>query len=146
MLASLIASVVSGQTEAVVNRTRRALVAYILAALAVTCGLGFLLAALYIWLAARYGSIEAALGMGVAFMIVAGLIVVGHRVAATVRARRAAERRKADLSAVGVATAVALLPALLRSKAGLGVLLGPAVALAIYAIYRENSKPVDPED
>ena len=146
MLASLIASIASGQTAAAVIRARRAAVAYAMAGLAMLCGAGFLLFALYIWAAHRYGPLEAALGMGGSFIVLAGIILVVHRIASAARARREAERRKSDLTAVGVAAALAFLPGLLRSKAGLGALLAPAVALAAYAIYRENSLRDDPDE
>jgi len=147
MLASLLASLASGQTVAAIGRARSAAVAYVLAALAGLCGAGFLLGAFYIWLAGRYGSIEAALGIGGGFIVLAGIILIVHRLAAGRRARRQAAQRKADLTAAGVATALALLPGLLRSKAGIGALVAPAIALVAYAIYRENSGPdSDPHD
>jgi undecaprenyl pyrophosphate phosphatase UppP len=145
MLARLLASFASGETVVAVRRLRRALVAYAVAAMAALCGAGFFIGAFYIWLAERYGAIEAALWIGGGFVAIAGLVLVVHRSMVGLRARRAADRRKADLTAVGVAAALAVLPGLLRSKAGFGVLLAPVIALAAYAIYRENSKP-DPTD
>jgi undecaprenyl pyrophosphate phosphatase UppP len=145
MLARLLASFASGETVVAVRRLRRALVAYALAAMAALCGAGFFIGAFYIWLAERYGAIAAALWIGGGFVAIAVLVLVVHRSMVGRRARRAADRRKADLTAVGVAAALAVLPGLLRSKAGFGVLLAPVIALAAYAIYRENSKP-DPTD
>jgi predicted PurR-regulated permease PerM len=49
------------------------------------------------------------------------------------------------MKAIGITAALAVLPALLKGRGGLGVILGPVVALAAYAIYRENVKP-GPED
>jgi hypothetical protein len=45
------------------------------------------------------------------------------------------------MTAMGVTAALALLPALARSKGGLGAVAAPALALVAYAIYRENVKP-----
>jgi hypothetical protein len=50
------------------------------------------------------------------------------------------------MTALGVTAALAALPVLLRSKGGLGAVLGPAAALVAYAIYRENVKPGDEDD
>jgi hypothetical protein len=50
------------------------------------------------------------------------------------------------MTALGVTAALAALPVLLRSKGGLGAILGPAAALVAYAIYRENVKPGDGDD
>ena len=146
MLASLIAGLASGETAMAVRRARRAAIAYLVAGMAGLCGVSFLIGALYIWLSERYGSLETAIGFGIGFLVLAGLILIVHRLSAGVRAKRAADRRKADLTAMGVAAALAALPTLLRSRAGLGALLTPALAVVAYAIYRENSgsKP-DPD-
>ena len=81
------------------------------------------------------------MGFSVGFIVLALLILLVHRLTAGSRASRAAERRKSDLTAMGVAAALAALPGLMRSRAGLGTLLAPALAVVAYAIYRENSRP-----
>lgn len=118
---------------------------YGLAGVFALCGVGFLVAAAYIWLAARYGPLATSLGFGICFLMIAGLILAIHKLTTGMRARRRAKRRKADLTAVGVTAALALLPALAKSKGGLGTLLAPAIALAAYAIYRENVKSKNPD-
>ena len=145
LLASLLSGFASGETVAAIRRARTAAIVYALAALAAFCGLGFLVGAAYIWAAARYGSFAAALGFGVGFLVIAGLVLLIHRLMSGARARRAARRRNADMKALGITAAIAVLPTLLKGKGGLGVILGPAVALAAYAIYRENVKPDDPD-
>ncbi|KQZ80861.1 hypothetical protein ASD64_11240 [Mesorhizobium sp. Root157] len=144
-IASLIAGFASGETAAALRRARGAALAYALAGLAALCGIGFLVGAGYIWAAARYGSLEAALGFGIGFLMLAGLILLIFRFKAESRAVRRVRRRKADMTAVGVTAALAALPVLLRGKSGLGAVLGPAAALAAYAIYRENVKRDDGE-
>jgi undecaprenyl pyrophosphate phosphatase UppP len=146
MLASLIASLASGETVVAIRRARRAAIVYLLAGTAGIIGVGFLIGALYIWLAELYGRLETALGFGVGFIVLALLIVLVHRLTAGSRAKRAAERRRSDLTAMGVAAALAALPGLMRSRVGLGTLLAPALAVVAYAIYRENSKPKPDRD
>jgi Na+-transporting methylmalonyl-CoA/oxaloacetate decarboxylase gamma subunit len=138
MLASLIASFASGETALAVRRAKRAAIAYLLAGVAALCGIGFLIGAVYIWASERYGAIEAALGIGVIFLLLSGLVLIVHTTTARVQARRAKERRASDLTTVAVASALAILPTLLRGKAGLGTVIAPFVALTAYAIYREN--------
>jgi predicted lysophospholipase L1 biosynthesis ABC-type transport system permease subunit len=87
----------------------------------------------------------ACLGFAAGFLVLAGLILLIHQLAAGTRARRRARRRNADLKALGITAALAVLPALLKGKGGKGLILGPMIALAAYAIYRENVKP-DPDD
>lgn len=118
---------------------------YGLAGILALCGVGFLTGAAYIWLAGRYGPLATSLGFGIGFLLVAGLILAVHKLMTGIRARRRARRRKADMTAVGVTAALVLLPALARSKGGLAAVLAPAIALAAYAIYRENAKP-EPRD
>ena len=145
LLASLLSGFASGETVAAIRRARTAAIVYALAALAAFCGLGFLVGAAYSWAAARYGSFAAALGFGIGFLVIAGIVLLVHRLMSGARARRAARRRNADMKALGITAAIAVLPTLLKGKGGLGVILGPAVALAAYAIYRENVKPDDPD-
>jgi hypothetical protein len=146
MLASLIASFASGETALAVRRARRAAIAYLLAGVAGICGIGFLIGALYIWASQRYGAIEAAIGIGAAFLVVSGIILVVHIATARIHARRAKDRRASDLTTVAVASALAVMPTLLRGRAGLATVIAPAVALTAYAIYRENrGKPQKPD-
>jgi hypothetical protein len=143
MLASLIASLASGETVLAIRRARRAAIAYLLAGAFALCGVGFLIGAFYIWAAGRYGAVHASLWFGGGFIVLSLLILLIHRLTAGRRARRQADRRKADMTAVGVAAALAVLPGLLRSRAGLGALMAPAIGLVAYAIYRENRGPND---
>lgn len=146
-LASLLAGLASGETAAALKRAKLAAIVYLLAGAAALVGAAFLVGALYIWTALRYGSIEAAAGFGVGFLVVAVLILLVFRVSAGSRAKQRERRRKADMTAVGLTAALALLPALARGKGGLGLILGPAAAMLAYAIYRENVKsgPDDPD-
>jgi hypothetical protein len=146
MLASLIASFASGETVLAVRRARRAAIAYLMAGVAAICGIGFLIGAVYIWASQRYGAIEAAFGIGIIFLLVSGLILVVHTMTSRVQARRAKDKRASDMTTVAVASALAVLPTLLRGKAGLGTVIAPVVALTAYAIYRENRarKPKKP--
>ena len=147
MLASLLASLASGETLQAVRRARRAAIAYLLAGVAGLLGIGFLIGALYIFLSDRYGRLETAIGFGFGFIVLALLILLIHILMAKSRAKRAADRRKSDLTAMGIAAAIAALPTLARSRVGLGALLAPALAVVAYTIYRENSRPgADPDE
>ena len=138
-LASLIAGLASGETLAAVKRAKTAAIVYLAAAAAVCIGAGFLLAAAFIWTERRYGPIEAALGFGAGFVVLAGLILLVYRVTAGSRARRQARRRRSDLTALGATVALGLLPALARAKPGPGLVLWPLATLVAYAIYKENT-------
>ncbi|RVD60780.1 phage holin family protein [Mesorhizobium sp. M2D.F.Ca.ET.185.01.1.1] len=149
-LVSLISALVSGEAMAALQRARMTAILYGLAAIFALCGVGFLLGAAYIWVAARYGPLATSLGFGIGFLVIAGLIVVIHKLTTSMRSRRRARRRQVDMTALGITAALALLPALAKSKGGLGAVVAPALAVVAYAIYRENAKPnppkPDPED
>ena len=141
MLASLIAGFASGETVLALQRAKRAVIVYLFAAITAACGAGFLLGALFIWLAGRYGTLETALAFGGTFILITILILLVHIVGERSRSRLVASKRHSDLKAIGVATAVAALPALLRAKPGVRVLLAPVVAFAAYSLYRRSRAP-----
>jgi len=144
-LVSLISALASGEAMAALQRARMTAILYGLAAIFALCGVGFLIGAAYIWLAASYGPLATSLGFGIGFLVVAGLILVAHKLTTRMRSRRRARRRQADMTAVGITAALALLPALAKSKGGLGGIVAPALAVVAYAIYRENAKPRPPK-
>jgi hypothetical protein len=145
MLASLLAAFASGETFQVVRRLRWAVIAYALAGIALFVAFGFLVGAGYVAASNRYGTIDAALGFAGGFFLLAVIILVVHRIASGMRARSIARQRSKELTTIGAAAALAVLPTLLRGKGGLATLLAPALAVAAYAIYRENRKPDPPE-
>jgi len=140
MIASLIASFASGETMHLLRRARRAAIAFVLAGAAILCALGFFIGAGYIWTARRLGSLEATLAFGVGFLVLAGIVLLIHKLMGDGgRRQREIRRRNKELTAVAAASALAVLPTLLRSRVGVGVLLMPAAALLAHAIYRENA-------
>ncbi len=145
MLASLIAAFASGETIVALRRARNATIAYGLAAMCGAVGMIFLLVAAYIAAAQRYGAVHAALFAGGIFIVLALLIVLIHKLSAGTRARRQARRRNSDMTKIAIAASVAVLPTLLAGRAGKAALLAPAIAALGYLIYRENTKPGDPD-
>ncbi len=149
MLASLLGSMASGEISDRVGRLKRAVIIYIVAALAVGCGCGFLLAAGYIAAERHYGAIPAALGFGGGFILLAILLVAVYMgIEAARRARRRRKERAAEMSGMIGAAALALLPSLLRFRPSLFGLIVPLGAVAAYEIYKENAgggsrKPMD---
>jgi hypothetical protein len=141
MLGSLIAGLATGETQAILQRTRRALISYALAGLLALFGIVWLLVAGTIWAARRYGAIEATLAIGGIFLILALLVFVVHKITSRARAKAAARRRNRDLAKAAIAAGIGVAPTLLRGRVGIVTLLAPAIAALAYAVYRENSKP-----
>jgi len=147
MLAALIQSIVSGETTRAAKRVRRAMIDYVIAGICMGIGLGFLIAAAYIFVAERYGALYTAIGFGLGFIALAGVALIVHRIISGIQAkRRAEEARAAQVQAIAGAAAFAILPALLKGRGGLLSLLAPVAAMVAYAIFKENSDRAGDED
>ena len=147
MLAALIQSIVSGETSRAAKRVRRAMIDYMIAGICLAIGIGFLIAAAYIFVAERYGPLYTAVGFGLGFIALAGVALIVHRILSGIQAkRRAEEARAAQLQALAGATAFAILPTLLKGRGELLSLLMPVAAMAAYAIFKENSEGARDED
>lgn len=106
-------------------------------------GVIFLILAGYIFAAQKLGPLAAALWFGGVLVGIAIVVYLVYRVTARLREKREARRRKAELSSMAIATALALLPALpaLATRKGvIGALVTPLVAAVGYQIYKENSR------
>ena len=145
MLATLVASVVSGEAADAVTRARRAAVVFLVAGILGACGVGFLISAGYIALSREVGSLAAALWFSGGFLLAALIILLIHRIGAGMRARKAARRRSSEMKAVASAAAFAALPTLLAGRGKVALLVLPALAALAYGIWRENA-PRDPRD
>ncbi len=117
------------------GRLKRAAVTYMIAAVLAFMGLVFLLIAAWIYLARRVGPMEASFWFAGAFLVMAVLIVIVHRLAEAARERSARRQRTRDLAAVGASTAVAAVPLLSRGKSGLGAIAVGVAILGGYAAY-----------
>lgn len=140
MLATLIQSLAIGEAAGTAKRVRRALIDYAIAGIFLAIGIGFLIGAAYIWVANQFTPLKAALWFGGGFVTLAIIAIVIHRILSGMQARRrAAEARAMQLKTVMGAAAIAILPTLLKGRGGLMGALGPLVAMAAYAIYKENA-------
>lgn len=137
MLASLIASMASGEIMDAMRRAKSAAVAYLLAGLAGLVGVCFLFAAAFSWIASIYGTVYTALGFGGAFILVAVIIVIAHRLSERSQKRLAQQRRAHDMKAMAQTAAMIVVPALI-ARGGVGGVAAPLLALLGYGIYREN--------
>lgn len=143
MLGSLIATILSGEAAEVARRARAAAVAYAVAAMLCLVGVGFLVGAGFVAAARRFGTIEAALAFGFAFLVIGFGIVAVHAMTEKRRRKAAAGRRYADVATIAGVAAVTLLPTLLRGRSAVGGIAAAALGILAYGIYRENTRPKD---
>jgi uncharacterized BrkB/YihY/UPF0761 family membrane protein len=137
---ALVTAIATGEATDAMARARRTAIVYLIAGLLGLCGLMFLLVAAFIATAQKIGPLDAALWFGGGFLAVSIVIFITYRIMSAIRARRVAERRKNEVKSVVSAAAIALLPTLLASRGGSIALLGPALGLLGFAVYRENSR------
>lgn len=143
MLARLLASFAAGEMSGAVKRLRISAAAFMVAALLALFGTGFLVFAAFILAADKWGAVNAALGFGVAFLAMAGIVLLVLKIWTSAQARRARRRRVSDAGLLAGTAALTLLPSLLARSGKIGGIALPILAAVGYAIYRENTRPAD---
>ncbi len=141
MLASLLAAFASGETLYIFKRLKRDVVAYAAAGIFAAVAAGFLVAAGYMATADALGPIWAALIFAGGFLLIAVIIVIAHRMAESGRQREIERRRSTEMAGIGTAAALAVLPSVMRGKAGVATVLAPAAGVGAYALYRLFRRP-----
>lgn len=141
MIGPLIAAFATGEIGLTVERTKRAVAAYLVALVFVLLGVGFLIVAAYIQFARMFGPLTAALALGIGFVVIGGIIVAVYQMRARAEQRRVAEKRRTDMVSLGATAAVAALPSLLRGRRGRATGAAAAVPLVLgvaYALYQRR--------
>lgn len=134
-----LAGLVGLEVEGLGHRLKGLAVVYAVILVFGAIGVGFLIAAGYIALAASVGSLYASLIMAGGFLGIALITLIGFSMAEAGRKRRLVEkRRSSDSGAFLTTAALTALPLLARSP--LVVKLGlPAAAIAAVALLRDRN-------
>lgn len=142
---SFLITLLTGEAADAAARARRSAIEYLLAGSAAVCGFIFLLVAAFAFISdnLRYGPLKTALAFAAFFLALAVVLLIYHRVRATARARRARDKRQADMKAAMSGALIAALPSMLSRRGGITGVILPAVAAFAFAIYRENTRPRD---
>lgn len=140
MLAKLVQAFTAIDATRAARRVRRAVITFAIAGLCLFLGVAFLIAAGFMLAVERFGAVHACLGFGAIFMGLAVAALAAHRILTARAARRRAQEAKAtQIKTLAGATAMAVLPALLKGRGGVLQLALPLLAMAAYAIYKENA-------
>lgn len=126
------------EVEAITERVRNAVIVNAVMIVLGLVGLGFLLAAGYLALAAELGGIYAALIFAGGFLLLALAVYLGARIAEGRHKRELATRRRSSETGAFVTTAaLTALPVLLKSPAvrTIGI---PAAAIAAFLLLRRE--------
>ncbi|MEK1886491.1 MAG: hypothetical protein AAAB35_02695 [Phyllobacterium sp.] len=139
LLAPLLTSLAAGEVGLVVSRAKQSAAFMAIIAILVTVGFIFLLVAAQISLAEHYGRLNAALMIAGSAFGLAIIAFITMRIASSAARRRQEERAKVDTSTVLTIAALALAPALFRSRALL-MLTVPLVALGGLSLAGKKKK------
>ncbi|GHC76578.1 hypothetical protein [Limoniibacter endophyticus] len=139
ILATLLTTVLAGETGALTRRAKATVLFFAAIGLLVAMGLFFALVAGFIATASRFGSVEAAIGFSLGFLVVALILYIAYRLYLANEKKKAKARRAADYSTVGIATALAVAPALLKGNPLMKIGI-PAAAVIAYLIFKENTR------
>lgn len=137
-MVQLITLLLAGEASDLKRRLQSALITYAIAAIAGLLALIFLVVAVYIAAAIRWGAMEAAIGFAVIFALLALIVFVAHRISARAYRQKQRLRRAENASLAASASAAAAIPALLGKKtmaANAALLL--LAGLGGYAAYRQ---------
>lgn len=146
MFKALMGSLIAGEMKELTGRIKTATVLYLLACILVVVGIGFLIGAAFVLAAERYGTLEAALGFGFGFIVLAVLLVLINSMRAKAWKRRRLEQKGGELKALAATALLAALPGLLKTRSGFAGIMMPVIGLIALKIYDENRESDDPEN
>ena len=137
MLTQLITKIFTGEAGVFFARMRVVALIYAVMVLVGMAMLGFLLAALFIWLASIYGAFTTALGFAalclVAIIVLYVLLIIARRPPK----QRASDRLQRDVASIASVAAISNLPMLIRSFGrSKRLILVPVAAAGIYGAVR----------
>lgn len=137
-MAQLLTLLLAGEASDLKRRLRSALITYVVAAVAGLMALIFLVVAIYIAAALRWGALEAAIGFAVVFALLALIVFVAHKVSTRARKREQSLRRAENATLAAGASAAAAIPALLgKKKVGANAALLVLAGLGGYMAFRQ---------
>lgn len=136
LLASL-AALLGFEAESMANRAKSLVVSYAIIALLAATGLGFLLAAGYIALAAATSPLAASLILAGVFILLALLVYLGAR-AGEARRKREAEKRRHSGETSAFLTTAALTALPMLGKSPILLRLGVPAALVAFLLMRDK--------
>jgi len=137
-VAQLLTLLLAGEASDLKRRLQSALITYAVAAVAGLLALIFLVVALYIAAAFRWGAMEAAIGFAVFFALIALIVFTTHKLSRRAYRRQQQLRRAEQATLAASASAAAAIPALLGKKtmaANAALLL--LAGVGGYAAYRQ---------
>ncbi|MFD2236324.1 hypothetical protein [Aureimonas populi] len=140
MLTQLITKIFTGEAGVFFARMRTVAILYAVMGIFALGLLGFLLGALFIWLASIYGALATALGFAAACLLGLVVLYIVLMIARRPPKDRASDRLQRDIASVASVAAISNLPLLMRSvRRRRSLLLVPVAGIGIFAAVRALS-------
>ena len=140
MIGPLIAKLFTGEASIYLARLRTAMTIYIVMAILALGAVGFLLNALFTWLAFRFGHVQTSIGFGVVCLIGVAIMYVVLLMARRAPQQRARDRVQRDVASIASVAAISNLPTIFglvrRRKSVLLVPIGLASIWGLFVALR----------
>lgn len=137
MLVALITRLFTGEADIFVSRLKRQVGFYVLLAILGLALSIFLLLALFLWLAGKFGALPTALGFSGVFLV---LFLVTYILAVLAKrrpVRRDDDRLQRDVASIAGVAALTNAPRIVRAmRQKRGLILLPLAGLGFYGLYR----------
>ncbi len=137
MIWQLVAKLVTGEAGVYVARMRRLIVLYLAMAIFALLMIAYLMTALYVWVAALYGPLAAALGFAAAFFVLIVLTWIATVIVRRPPRKRADDRLQRDIASIAGVAALSNAPLLFQSaRRNKKLLLVPVAGAVGWALWR----------
>ena len=114
MIGPLITKLLTGEASIYLARLRTAMTIYIIMALLALAAVGFLLNALFTWLAERFGHVQTSIGFGVVCLLGVAVMYVLLVIARRPPQQRARDRVQRDVASIASVAAISNMPSIFR--------------------------------
>ncbi|WAJ30007.1 hypothetical protein [Antarcticirhabdus aurantiaca] len=137
MLTQLITKLITGEAGIFVEKMKRLAVLYALMAVCALFMLGFLMNALFVWLASHFGAFGTSLGFALFFLVLVIAVYVMISAAGRPPANRADDRLQRDIASIASVAALSNAPLLFSSvRRRKSLLLVPVAGGFLFAVWR----------
>ncbi|WP_182085431.1 hypothetical protein [Aureimonas sp. ME7] len=137
MITQLITKLFTGEASIFLARLRTIVAIYAIMAIFALAMLGFLLLALFVWLAQSYGVLATAIGFAVGCLVALIAVYIFLVIARRPPKQRAADRMQRDVASIASIAAVSNMPLLFTSiRRRKSLLLLPVAAFSFWGLFR----------
>jgi len=137
MIGQLITKLFTGEISIYIARLRTAFAIYAAMAILAVAMIGFLIGALFVWLAHRFGTVQTSIGFAVACLVAILVMYALLLVARRPPRQRVADRMQRDVASIASIAAVSNLPLIFASvRRRKSLMMLPVAGLAVWGLFK----------